>query len=297
MTAINDLTAEVHLRILFSGLIWSLMILLVAWKFNFFQMRREGDIRGSSFPLWVCLGAFLVLLTIELVLVPIVAIVWIGYVKGLSISHLEKQISPIERGYFNIFSIVATASGLFLYLRFLPAQIRQQIWGSDAFLSIRKWITDLAVGMSAWFICFPLLIVISQAMDMILEHFNLGPRNEQVAVKHLKMTFDVPELFWVTVLMISCLVPIIEEVLFRGFLLNWMKKMVGLPKAIILSALTFALFHFSFSQGWDNITLLTSLFLLGCFLGFVYERQQSLWASIGLHGMFNAISIWMIAHS
>jgi membrane protease YdiL (CAAX protease family) len=105
---------------------------------------------------------------------------------------------------------------------------------------------------------------------------------------------EFPWLFWSSVILIVTLVPFLEEVLFRGFLQTWLRRVVGVSGAIWLTALTFALFHFSTSQGADNVELISSLFVLGCFLSFLRERQRSLWAPIGLHAAFNAISILMI---
>ena len=65
-------------------------------------------------------------------------------------------------------------------------------------------------------------------------------------------------------------------------------------KAIVFSALCFALFHYAPSQGMGNISLLATLFLFALFLGFIYERQASLFASIGLHMTFNAVSTFRI---
>ena len=62
----------------------------------------------------------------------------------------------------------------------------------------------------------------------------------------------------------------------------------------MIASLIFAAFHFSTSQGLNNIELLVSLFVLSCFLGFLYERQESLLASMALHATFNAISILAI---
>jgi membrane protease YdiL (CAAX protease family) len=64
--------------------------------------------------------------------------------------------------------------------------------------------------------------------------------------------------------------------------------------AILLSALCFALFHFAPSQGIGNISLVGSLFLFALFLGFIYERQASLFASVGLHMTFNTVSTFRI---
>jgi membrane protease YdiL (CAAX protease family) len=84
--------------------------------------------------------------------------------------------------------------------------------------------------------------------------------------------------------------PIIEEFLFRGCLQNYLKLHFGTKAAIQLSALCFALFHLTPSQGIGNFSLAVSLFLLGLFLGFLYEKQNSLFASVGLHMTFNTVS-------
>jgi membrane protease YdiL (CAAX protease family) len=118
-----------------------------------------------------------------------------------------------------------------------------------------------------------------------------------VAVKHLKDVMVFPSLFWSSVILIISVVPILEEVLFRGFLHEWLVRLFGVKAAILLTASTFALFHFSTSQGADNVELIISLFVLGCFLSFLKERQRSLWAPIGLHSVFNAVSVLMITAS
>jgi hypothetical protein len=84
--------------------------------------------------------------------------------------------------------------------------------------------------------------------------------------------------------------PVIEELLFRGFLQNYFKRYLGTKAAILITSLCFALFHLAPSQGLGNISLVISLFSFACFLGFVYERQKSLFASIGLHMFFNLVS-------
>ena len=88
--------------------------------------------------------------------------------------------------------------------------------------------------------------------------------------------------------------PIIEEFLFRGCLMTYLKRYMPPKGAITLSALCFSLFHFAPSQGFGNISLVASLFVLALFLGFIYERQASLFASIGLHMTFNAVSTFRI---
>jgi membrane protease YdiL (CAAX protease family) len=117
---------------------------------------------------------------------------------------------------------------------------------------------------------------------------------EQVAVRYLKMALDSPPLLLTALFIILIAAPFIEELLFRGFLQNWLKSILGAKSAILIASFCFALFHLSASQGIGNISLAISLFSFSCFLGFIYERQRSLLASIGLHMTFNAVSCFRI---
>jgi membrane protease YdiL (CAAX protease family) len=65
---------------------------------------------------------------------------------------------------------------------------------------------------------------------------------------------------------------------------------LGTKAAILLTSLAFALFHYSGSQEIGNVSLIASLFTFALFLGFIYEKQSSLFASIGLHMTFNLAS-------
>ena len=92
------------------------------------------------------------------------------------------------------------------------------------------------------------------------------------------------------------LVPITEEFLFRGLLQSWLKQKLRSPLcSILFSSGIFVFFHYSSQLGLSNIPLLSSLFVLSCMLGYLYERQHSLWAPIGLHCFFNFMSLLLLS--
>ena len=165
---------------------------------------------------------------------------------------------------------------------------------STAVSRFKQNAADFLMGSLTWVIAYPWIVVVGQLLAVLIAFIYSGPLPDQVAVKHLKDLSQHPILFSLTALAVFSLVPMIEELLFRGFLQSWLKNKMNRFQAIILTSLIFASFHFSSSQGIENIEFVFSLFLLSCFLGFIKERQQSLWASIGLHSTFNFISILMI---
>ena len=74
-----------------------------------------------------------------------------------------------------------------------------------------------------------------------------------------------------------------EEILFRGFLQKSFENSVSRIRAVILSSLVFSLMHLS--------PQLLQIFLLGVLLGYIALRTDSLYPSIVLHMINNAIAI------
>jgi membrane protease YdiL (CAAX protease family) len=94
----------------------------------------------------------------------------------------------------------------------------------------------------------------------------------------------------ITSFILVCIIaPLTEEVLFRGIILSGFLKNYSVNHAIILSAVLFAIFHFTIIQ-------LPVTFIMGCFLGWLYVRTGSLIPSIFAHALYNfcAILFWSI---
>ena len=74
-----------------------------------------------------------------------------------------------------------------------------------------------------------------------------------------------------------------EEILFRGFLQKSFENSISKTRAVILSSSVFSLMHFS--------PQILQIFLLGVLLGYIALRTDSLYPSIVLHMINNAIAI------
>jgi len=156
---------------------------------------------------------------------------------------------------------------------------------------------DFGIGAFTWILSFPIVTVIGNMIDTALKSLIQFEPFEQNAVKFVKVAIKSSLSFTFAFLCVLILAPLVEEFLFRGVLQTYFKKRVGPKAAILLSALIFALFHYSIGHGLSNVSLILSLMILGTFLGFLYERQRSLWAPLGLHIAFNAISALRILFS
>lgn len=287
VTLLQDTHLADHIETLWGASALACVTAYVAWQKGFFSF-PFSEKKGSEISIFEVIIAFVLFISVMAILVPLLSLLWLSV---LGLSSVEKIMETGQvSGVFQLLAIVLSATVLISYITILGPSKRDTVWGKSQNM---PW--DIALGSMTWLICFPLVIVLQQLIEIILQWAGISfPKNEQVAVEYLKMTTEFPWLFVSLAFLLILIVPVIEEILFRGFLQNWLKQKLGRGLAIFIASLIFAMFHFSISQGITNIELLAALFVLSCFLGFVYERQQSLWAPIGLHATFNAISIGAI---
>jgi len=79
----------------------------------------------------------------------------------------------------------------------------------------------------------------------------------------------------------TTLAPISEEIVFRGWLFNSLKRRFQAWPAILLSSLAFAAIH-------PSISLITT-FVFGVLVAIAYEKTQNIWVSILIHALNNLL--------
>lgn len=184
-----------------------------------------------------------------------------------------------------VMSMFAT---LFLYIRTEKHGVFKIAFKNPQSSTTRSW--DFGVGLMAWFVVFPWVAIISQVCDFVLLRLFQFESYEQVAVRYLKDNLDSPFQMVIALVSVVLIAPIVEEILFRATLQQYLKKFFTIRVSIGVTALVFACFHFSSVQDLGNFSLIPSLFVLACFLGYLYERHGSIYSSIGLHVGFNLAS-------
>ncbi len=92
------------------------------------------------------------------------------------------------------------------------------------------------------------------------------------------------------------LVGFVEEVIFRGFLFNGMKKTGSLTTAIIVSSLTFGMGHIvnllTGQATWETLVQVVFAVSLGFLFTFAYLKGGSLLPCIVIHGIIDAFSVF-----
>jgi membrane protease YdiL (CAAX protease family) len=120
----------------------------------------------------------------------------------------------------------------------------------------------------------------------LLQKFALHVEGTQQAVRLFGTTHD-RTLLWGLIVLAVLIAPVVEEVIFRGFVFNALLRYLNVGLAAVLSGIVFGIAHF------DS----TALFPLACggiVLAVVYYRSGSLTASMLTHGAFNALNVALV---
>ena len=125
-----------------------------------------------------------------------------------------------------------------------------------------------------------LLLVITPAIAIVIEPLSiLIPIPE--FVREIFAMLEDKTVF--TGIMVVAAGPFIEEVLFRGMILDGFLKRYSPWKSILWSSVIFGLFHLN---PWQFIPA----FILGVLMGYVYWKTRSLWLCIFIHFVNNGLS-------
>ena len=133
-------------------------------------------------------------------------------------------------------------------------------------------------------IVFGALFSLSQVNEYLVQLFEL--------MGYKRMESFVPDVSGgkiVPVLIVVAVIPaFMEEILFRGIILNNAEEGVGSIRAILISGFCFSLYHGSVEQTVYQ-------FIIGCLFGFLAVRSRSMGPVILTHFINNALIIILLA--
>lgn len=106
---------------------------------------------------------------------------------------------------------------------------------------------------------------------------------EQTIVSVLRHSSDIP-LIMIICFSAAIAAPLVEELIFRGYLYPIMKKYTGAWFALVTTSLLFGIIHVS-------LVPFIPLAIFGAVLVLLYEYTGSLWTPIIAHGIFNTATL------
>lgn len=149
-------------------------------------------------------------------------------------------------------------------------------WRDTGVTKPATWV-PLLIGLAAGFVVFYLV----GFCDYVISLFGGIRPNDHPVVAIVNEARNWKEMI-VPLMLAGVIVPIGEEVFFRGFAYPAIRNRIGVWPAIIVTGIAFALLHF-------DLFGLLALTAAGIALSFLYERTGSIWATIIAHGVWNIL--------
>ncbi len=88
--------------------------------------------------------------------------------------------------------------------------------------------------------------------------------------------------------------PLVEEILFRGFIFGGLRKSMKFATAALVTSALFAMPHLLESSGGLLWSAGIDTFILSLVLCYLREKTGNLWAGIGLHALKNGLAFYLL---
>lgn len=221
-------------------------------------------------------------MTSDAVVVAAVVVVLLGGLQGAqppSASEEEQSTAlSITGALTGIVVQLGICTLLLVYLRMLRGLAPVQLFG------LRQMSLFRAVVMGV-LLLLPMLMVINGSAYQLHEWMKgFWPNLDGQDVAEAFRTSNDPAAKALLAVSAVIIAPLVEEIVFRGFIYAVIKRHTDGIYAALCSSLLFATVHL-------HVGTLIPLALLALFFCYMYERSGSLWMPMVLHGLFNGTSL------
>ena len=194
-------------------------------------------------------------------------------------------------------NLILAALGMFYltniynnYILYFLAVINTISFGSVIFIGIKiiklpvkeiftKKKSPKLLILSIFITCIGLAIIVSEIDNIFQKYF---PMNDELSDFFMNL-FKTKDILG-SILVLSIVAPITEELFFRGIIFKSFLNQYNLKFSIILSSLLFGLIHLN---PWQFL----GSSLLGIYLSWIYYETENLFTPILAHSFFNGIPI------
>jgi membrane protease YdiL (CAAX protease family) len=249
----------------------SVVLAIALWRWLF---RRATDARRSlPLPPWSALDGSLVALILAVV---VVAATWLGAI-ALRRAGPGALSYPVPALWLVGSYLLSTGLAL-AAMRWRMGRLARPLdaLGLRGPLSLRA----LRQGVWGYGVAVALFALVALAVGDDLS----GLLPAQVGARGLQ-TVNLTLYFALTVLV----APLVEEVLFRGFLFAGLRQSLNLPAAALLSSMVFGAAHLGLAV-WS----MAAVAVMGAFFAYLYERTGSLWPPVVAHTLHNLLAFVVV---
>ena len=247
-----------------------------------FELKFPENIKIKNHIYFLVLISTLIILIIKKFSLPYKTLfTWLFAWAILSLIFINLSEKNNNNIYLYDFSLEIICSSLLTILFLLPAINLSIIKYKKNFYSLgfqKTKIKYFSMGIYYWIACLIIVGLWGWMLEILKLDFLLPPNT---AKEVLNLAF---ENIFITIILVSMIVPICEEVFFRGFLINGLERKFNLKISLLISSGIFSIFHI-------HIGSLFPTFILGICLGLLYIKSKSIYPSIFIHSIHNFLAV------
>lgn len=206
----------------------------------------------------------------------------LALVFGSSFGLTDDASGITAQFYFVLMSDAVMLTALWLFLRARRSGLTQLGFGRKP-----AW-TDASYAVIGYLVYFGLLLAVISIIGP-LTGINLEQEQELGFDNIFSQTEKIMGL-----IALVLLPPVVEEVIFRGFLFGGLRTKLNFAWATFITSILFAVPHlFASSEGLLWVAGVDT-FVLSVVLCYLREKTGALWAPIAVHGIKNAIAYMIL---
>jgi membrane protease YdiL (CAAX protease family) len=153
----------------------------------------------------------------------------------------------------------------------------------------RNWLSTIILGLCLGIVIQLLSVVLIEPLSEKITH---TPHDHSL-IDAVKGNWKV---FLQWIILVWVLVALIEEGIFRGFLMTYLKILMGVGIAALTINLLFTSVVFGLSHAYQGKSGMLSTGIVGVILGLIFILSDfNLWLAIFTHGFIDTVGIGMIA--
>ncbi|WP_330949623.1 CPBP family intramembrane glutamic endopeptidase [Virgibacillus sp. MG-45] len=134
-------------------------------------------------------------------------------------------------------------------------------------------------------ILFSVILMVGALLIVVLTSLiEYGWENRKTEAIQQNVTFFSFLIAFISAAVVS---PIYEEIFYRGFLYRWLRTRIGFNGAILFSSIIFTTAHI------PTYNTMPVNFFSGIIFALAYERTNSIWPAVIIHGLTNGIMVLM----
>lgn len=222
---------------------------------------------------------FLIALGLASIVIPISGVIFVARKRSMSKAEARKYLGPVTHSIATIHSISVFVGAWLLIIWWKKAE-----WSQVGLVPVDfNWYwKSLLVLFSIYAMIVVVIVAVSYSLTLFID-----VKKYQTPHAGKDHGLQIDDFSISGLLSYAVLVPIAEEIVFRGILYGWLRLDMSPTASLVISSIVFGLCH---GVGLNGVMTL----LLGIGLAVLYEKSGSIVPGIVVHMINNAFSVTLM---